>query len=170
MHTLNTKVQELITASGAKVYNFSEYKHAFGSASLWYNEMIGSPGVYDTNKDVIAITENGSPIDKDYVWLHELVHWSGNKGRLERNEIVRAVDANITRYLPTPEQHATEEMIAHIGAYHIAIAFGFDIVQTIAYRDMFPNLIRISDMDKAENEGRRAAEWLLNFLQMKLAA
>lgn len=167
---ISAKVLELVAASGAKMLNFSEYKRAFGNHTLWSYEFHGNPGLYAADKDVIVITENYSPLNKNYVVLHELIHWSGNAGRLNRIRVVNAANYTMTGILPTEKEYATEEMIAQIGSHYIALALGFDLVQTLQYRDLFPELIEKADMAEAETAGRRAAQYILDFVQMKLAA
>src|ERR1035437_1567848 len=73
---LHPKVIELIKNCGAKVYSYENYP---------YPETVGFYlAFYSTKYDDIGI-KDADWLDLNLNALHELIHWSGIKGRSERS-------------------------------------------------------------------------------------
>ena len=100
--------------------------------------------VYFSNDKVEELNE-----DHNFVMLHELTHWTGSRGRLDR-----LIDAR-----QSFTGHDTEEMTAHYGAYYLGKHFGID------YEEKIKKLERefcFADLKKAKFMAFLSSKYIIN--------
>lgn len=90
----------------------------------------GSRAFFNPSDDVIVMPKReffNSGQDYDATLLHEIVHWSGHAGRLNRDSLIE--------YSSSHARRGEEELVAEIGSVFLASYFGIsgDLVNHASY-------------------------------------
>lgn len=144
-------VEAFIEASGANV------QHVAGDKAYFV------PG---TNNITLPLREQFDTVQGYYgTALHELTHWSGDKGRLDR--------ANRNTF--GSQGYAAEELVAEFGAAFLAGHFGIEVephIEHAKYLKSWASVIRSEPMAlyRATKQAQEAATYLLGLSQAEAVA
>jgi hypothetical protein len=168
----NKKVQHLIDACGANVLSLKQYEEKGFHPNSWE---ISSAGWFSISNNHIVINGNGKlPGISDLVVLHELTHWTGTESRLSRACIVQmeqVVKTGDSYFMPNKTSRQIEEIVAMWGMYYLAVALCLNEMQARNECDTYISKhMGLLNVDQCEIDGKRAAEWLLKFVELKIAA
>lgn len=123
-------------------------------------------GVYEALQDVISVRPRAyTGKDPNYVFLHELTHWTGMTHRLNRpifDSIFNSNDVGADRTL----LRAQEEAVAEWGAYKLSMIFGLDRFKAKVNRDLYHQnpSCKGADLVQAEKDAQIAVDWILDQL------
>jgi antirestriction protein ArdC len=136
------EVEAFIAATGANI------EHVAGDRA--YNEST-------SGRIVLPLREQFDTPEGYYgTALHELTHWSGNPGRLDRAQ----------RNVFGSQAYAAEELVAEFGAAFLAAHFGVEVephIEHASYLKSWVSVIRSEPMAlyRAAKQAQEAANWLL---------
>lgn len=169
------KVRTLLDRLGIKVYTYTEFCLQHGPEIPH-----ASDGFFDITLDKIAIRELSVSFKTDNIILHELVHWSGVKGRCDRKAIVNAQDRlakpidilSGLEHLKIVTEVREEEAIAQIGMFILCERLGLDMEEA---HDALARYLKALlaqgpiDMGYCESEAKRSVEWIFNLAFQEVA-
>lgn len=124
-------------------------------------------GTYHVDTDSISVKANRRPggRDENYVFLHELTHWTGHESRLKR-------DIMVTHYVTREEMEIAcdqEEATAELGAYLLCPYFGLDQVAALSVMlDYVANYPK-ADLVLARKDAEEAVFYVLSLLNEQTA-
>lgn len=166
---LSANVLGLMDAMGVRVMTFNEMLNE-GNHGIDPHYFFTAGGVFQAATDTIGINDYGitdAPVDE--IALHELCHWSGGRGRMNRPAIVIAQDI---AYLPineavrliesvTLEMRHTEEATAQLGAFYLSKALGMDD-QLLPATERYINRMYAANMTQAIHDAGECVSWILS--------
>lgn len=114
-------------------------------------------GAYFPFHDLLYATGNQF-LDINFVFLHELTHWTGHMSRLDRHLYAEVLRTNT---LPTPAMMHQEEATAEFGAYMLAVHYGLDEVKAKNWLESYLKECFLADWTKAEQDAKAAMQYIL---------
>lgn len=149
---LSPQLQELIELLDIK---FIEPKFVYRYLGFDLPFYVG--GIWDAEKDIICVREScGTGVDEqDFYFMHEIIHWAGAPGRLNRCSVLTSENSEdlVAR--------DTEEATAELGMYKLSVRLGLDSKRAKAYNDRYLLTLAYADFDKAEKDSDIAVDYLL---------
>lgn len=149
--TAATAGEAIMKKSGAKI--------AYSGSEAYYTPLLDQITIPDRKKfkDAAGFYETA---------MHELVHWTGHKTRLDRHGITgRSVFGSV--------EYAREELVAELGAFFICAETGlpFNPKNSGAYIQHWVRLLKRDKKEifKAASQAARAADFLLNRTKTKVS-
>jgi antirestriction protein ArdC len=142
------QLQSLITKLGVRVSEF------------------GNRAFFNPTEDVIVMPKReffNSGEDFDSTLLHELVHWTGCKSRLDRDSFIN--------YGSSDAQRAEEELVAEIGSVFLASYFGIsgDLVNHASYVASWKKYLDAKAIGRAMSQASKAFNWLIGHIEQQSA-
>jgi antirestriction protein ArdC len=127
-------------------------------------------GFYDGTNDVIGLKDNQKNADE--VILHELIHFTGSKERLNRSWIVNNTLAcqNLPHEEQTDEDRQTEEATAQIGMLKLALVLGLNPARFTDCTHTYVSRLTKADLEKADRDSDKAVEYLVRVVGMERVA
>ena len=173
-NSLVPSVQSLIEALNVKIMLYSElveneklFKKIGDVPDHYY-------GFYHSGADVIVIKDEHLNNSTEVV-LHELIHWAGAEGRLNRKWMLysKAVlngkaNEEMSDYVDNCKD--TEEATAEIGMLKLVMVLGLN---PATYADLTLNYLESLlsfNLKKADKDSDDAVEYLVSFLGMRKVA
>lgn len=144
------RVECLLTASGAEI--------AYGGERAFYDHLADRVQIPEQGRFVG--TESMSAAEAyDATRLHELVHWSGAKPRLDRAFGQRFAD----------KAYAFEELVAELGAAYLCAELGVTPIARADHAQYLAHWLSVLREDKkaiflAAGQAQRAASYLMAFV------
>ena len=118
-------------------------------------------GKYHIVSDSISVRSGGpGSRETDYVFLHELIHWTGHESRLARKAMTKAFK---TQDELTCAVHQ-EEVIAEIGACMLAWSLGLDRTAAESYMTKYLPLYPKADLSSAYKDAQIAHNYVMSRL------
>ena len=172
-NALVPSVQGLIDALQVSVMTLSEIQEDPRLAKAFENMPSHYLGCYHPVEDVIMIRDEYLHNSTEII-LHELIHWAGAEGRLNRKWITKSRAAMMTADLDVimdlNETRDTEEATAQIGMLKLVLVLGLNPAEysdkTLSYLE---DLLSFN-LAKADRDSDKAVEYLVGFLGMRKAA
>lgn len=157
---LYTPINLLIEKLNVKVFYYSELTQ--NNIAINYPECTWD-GFYCTAKDYIGIKDE--PRDEiNAVLMHELIHLTGSKYRLNRNSV-----SNFSSKI-TEKDAQTEEITAYLGMFKLASHFNFELEEYANIVWEYIKKLDKADHNKADIDSDRAVDYLLSFLEERKTA
>jgi len=172
-NALVPSVQRLIDALQVSVMTLSEIQEDPELAKAFENVPSDYQGCYHPVEDVIMIRDEYLYNSTEIV-LHELIHWAGAEGRLNRKWILNSraammtSDADVISDLMDTKD--TEEATAQIGMLKLVIVLGLN---PALYSDLtleYLESLLSFNLAKADRDSDKAVEHLVSFLGMRKVA
>lgn len=171
LRLVHPKVRELLEVMGVNIQSAKVlgrvYRDVRAERTAHYCAMRDHIVVNLANPEMVKLI--------DVVVLHEIIHWSGNKGRCERKFLVNVLnrslglecDMNILRSMKDAN---TEEMIAQMGMLKLGRWLGLDEGYLKHGYEKFNEFILRADMIEAEKESDIAVKYLQGIMEKRNAA
>jgi antirestriction protein ArdC len=123
----------------------------------------GNRAFYNRTGDYVQLPEKEQFIDAPAYYAtgcHELIHWSGNEHRLNRETLLKS-----RGYSPTDEHYAREELVAELGSMMLAAETGIphDPAQHAAYVQSWLEALKKdkNEIFRAASAASKAADYVL---------
>jgi antirestriction protein ArdC len=171
---LTNPVNKLVRAIGVEIVPYSMMLGTHLEHNYHDGFLCATAGFYDGSMDFIGLNDRKGFHNKsaDEIVLHELIHFTGTKERLNRKWIINNVLSlrDFSFEMPTKKETQTEEATAQIGALKLALVLGLNPAKftdnTFEYIKTLPE----ADLDKAERDSERAVEFILKFIGVEKVA
>lgn len=151
------EVTDLIVNLGVRALSFEEALPWLPADVMTY-AAVNFNAFYDIKADHIAIKSSGFDfMDLDTILLHEIIHWTGSRNRLNRKP-----STNV-------EIFHTEEGIAQMGMYKLTKILGIYKPEHDLYLSTYMRRLPHVNMAEVELESDKAVSFVLNFLKRKAA-
>ena len=140
-----------------KVFQQGEVSFLLGRLGVEVSHF-GNKAFYDGLNDVIVLPRPSLFSSKEDYYatlLHELVHWTGNKGRVPRG--------CFDNYCKDKKAKAQEELVAEIGSVFLSAHFGLKagLENHASYVQSWKTLLNEKSVMAATNLAARAFKWLV---------
>ena len=148
---LDPKIVVLFSALGV---NCEDFKKIF---LVEENVPDDATGAYQKVVDIIYIRDVQTSISTpNTTSLHELIHWTGHRERLERPNMYMGNTIN---------HYATEEVTAQYGMHKLSKILGIDADKSDQFLERYiRNYLPFADVDKAIHDADVAANYVLEKL------
>lgn len=155
---IDKKVINLAKTLNIKLYSFRKLPWVKKTNKFYYEV---TNGVYLPKKNKNVIYYNERTLEwLSFTVLHEIIHWTGTKNRLNRGTLSRYLNSSFSLENDNNKSISTEELTAEIGSVLLAKELKIPIKKykqrCIEFCNQFPN----GDVDKAKQQAYEAIKYI----------